>query len=53
MKSSGLILHSGLAFNEDGIPLGFLSQKLWTRTTAVGAVKKSGKNLTRIPIEEK
>jgi hypothetical protein len=52
-KSSGLILHSALPLSTDGVPLGILNQKLWTRTKPTGHVTQSGKNITRIPIEEK
>ncbi|MBI3555425.1 MAG: IS4 family transposase [Deltaproteobacteria bacterium] len=53
LRACGLLLHSSLALTTDGIPLGFLDQKLWTRTRPIGVVTKSGWNFTRIPIEEK
>lgn len=54
LKTVGFILHSCLALNEDGVPLGLIDQKLWTRTAdKIGNIIKSGKNMTRIPIEEK
>jgi len=53
LKTSGIILHSSLALSPEGVPLGILSQKLWTRTKPTGLITKSGKNATRIPIEDK
>ena len=49
----GLLLHTALALTPEGVPLGTLSQKLWTRKKPIGQITKSGKNMTRIPIEEK
>ena len=53
MEVSGLLLHSSLALTTEGVPLGFLDQKLWTRTKPIGLITKSKKNMTRIPIEQK
>jgi len=54
VKTVGFILHSTLALNEVGVPLGLIDQKLWTRAPSkIGNIIKSGKNMTRIPIEEK
>jgi hypothetical protein len=54
VKTVGFILHSSLALSEDGVPLGLFDQKLWTRTKGkIGNIIKCGKNMTRIPIEEK
>jgi hypothetical protein len=54
VKTVGFILHSSLALTEAGVPLGLIDQKLWTRAPSkIGNIIKSGKNMTRIPIEEK
>ena len=46
----GLVMHSGLACTEYGVPLGVLSQKVWARD-----VEEYGKSEKRkeLPIEEK
>jgi hypothetical protein len=53
MQVHGLLLHTALALTPEGVPLGMLSQKLWTRKKPIGRITQSGKNMTRIPIEEK
>ena len=49
-KSRGLLLHSTLAVTPEGVPLGLLAQKYWTR-----APEERGKKNKRhsLPIEEK
>lgn len=42
-KHNGLLVHTGLALNEEGVPLGVLSQKVWTRDP-----KKIGKLKDRL-----
>jgi hypothetical protein len=50
----GLLMHSSLALTTDGIPLGLLAIKFWTRKNFKGANALKRKiNPTRIPIEEK
>jgi hypothetical protein len=53
LKARGLILHSALAVTPDGVPLGIVDSKLWTRTQPAGWITESGKNTSRIPIETK
>ncbi len=51
----GLIMHSTLAVSTDGLPLGFIDQKIYSRPE-VSKEKKELKNRTRnkaLPIEEK
>jgi hypothetical protein len=50
----GLLMHSSLAVTTEGIPLGLLAIKFWTRKNFKGtnALKRTI-NPTRIPIEEK
>ncbi|HAV62642.1 MAG TPA: IS4 family transposase [Verrucomicrobiales bacterium] len=50
----GLLMHSSLALTTDGIPLGLLSAKFWTRKNFKGTNALKRKiNPTRIPIHEK
>jgi len=49
-ETSGFLLHSSLALTEAGVPLGILSQSIWTREGVKG--NDSGKR-RRLPIEEK
>lgn len=50
----GLLMHSSLALTTEGIPLGLLAIKFWTRKNFKGANALKRKiNPTRIPIEEK
>jgi len=50
----GLLMHSSLALTTDGLPLGLLAIKFWTRKNFKGANALKRKiNPTRIPIEEK
>ena len=50
----GLLLHASLAITTDGLPLGMVAAKFWTRKKFKGTRALSRKvNLTRIPIEEK
>ena len=53
LRASGLILHSALAMTTDGVPLGIMAGKLWTRTKPAGWITQNGKNTSRIPLEEK
>lgn len=54
MSIHGVIMHSALALTRrEGMPLGFLGQKIFTRVLPPGFHNKSGKNRTRIPIETK
>lgn len=53
LEAHGLILHSALAMTTDGVPLGIIDGKLWTRTKPAGSITESGKNTSRIPLEEK
>lgn len=46
----GIFIHTALAVNTNGIPLGILAQKIWSRTP--GEIGK-GKNRKHIPIERK
>lgn len=50
----GLLMHSSLALTTEGIPLGLLSIKFWTRKNFKGTNALKRKiNPTRIPIQEK
>jgi len=49
-NSKGLLLHSTLAVTPEGVPLGLLTQKYWTRPPAERG-KKNKRN--ELPIEEK
>ena len=50
----GLLMHSSLALTTEGIPLGLLAIKFWTRKNFKGTNALKRKiNPTRIPIEEK
>lgn len=52
--SQGFLMHTSLALTTDGIPLGILNNKLWIRKDEnLKKLRKSGKNFTRVPIEEK
>lgn len=54
IRIRGLLMHSSLALTTDGIPLGLLSAKFWTRKHFKGANALKRKiNPTRIPIHEK
>jgi hypothetical protein len=54
VRIRGLLMHSSLALTTDGIPLGLLSAKFWTRKNFKGANALKRKiNPTRIPIDEK
>ncbi|STX50759.1 transposase Tn5 [Legionella busanensis] len=48
--SKGLIMHSSLALSEDGIPVGFLGQKIFARPFVEG-LKKRNRHAT--PIQDK
>lgn len=45
----GFLLHSSFAMTDDGVPLGILSQSIWTRHE----VKRLGSKAPRLPMEEK
>jgi hypothetical protein len=58
----GILMHSSLALTTDGLPLGLVAIKLWTRKKFKGTNALKGRgidggkhsvNTTRIPIEEK
>ena len=50
----GLLLHTGLAVTEEGVPLGVTAMKVWTRSKFRGtAALKRMVNPTRVPIEGK
>lgn len=49
-NSKGLLLHSTLAITPEGVPLGLLTQKYWTRAPEERGKKQRRKDL---PIEEK
>jgi len=49
-ETKGFLLHSSLAITESGVPLGILSQSIWTREGIKG--NDSGKR-RQLPIEEK
>lgn len=50
----GFLLHSSMALTTDGVPLGLLAAKFWTRTQFKGAnALKRKVNPTRIPIHQK
>jgi hypothetical protein len=50
----GLLMHSSLALTTEGIPLGLLAIKFWTRKSFKGTNALKRKiNPTRIPIQEK
>jgi len=49
-KAKGFLLHTGMAFSPDGVPLGLLSCKLWTRRDEDYGRKKTRKQR---PFEEK
>ena len=54
VRIRGLLMHSSLALTTDGIPLGLLSAKFWTRKNFKGTNALKRKiNPTRIPIQEK
>jgi hypothetical protein len=54
VRIRGLLMHSSLALTTDGIPLGLLSAKFWTRKAFKGTnALKRRINPTRIPIHEK
>jgi hypothetical protein len=50
----GILMHSSLAITTNGLPLGLVSTKFWSRKTFKGtnALKRSV-NPTRVPIEQK
>lgn len=50
-NSMGLIVHSGYAVTELGLPLGFFFQKIWARDPKKGAISKAA--YSSIPIQEK
>lgn len=50
----GLLMHSGLVVTPEGLPLGLVAAKLWTRPKFKGTnALKRHVNPTRVPIEEK
>ena len=50
----GLLMHSSLVVTEEGLPLGLIANKFWTRKKFKGANQLKKKiNPTRVPIEEK
>lgn len=50
----GLLMHSGLVVTPEGLPLGLVAAKLWTRSKFKGTnALKRHINPTRVPIEEK
>ena len=49
-NDQGLIVHSALAITTDGVPLGIVAQKIWTRDPA--ALDKSGRR-RQTPIKDK
>jgi Transposase DNA-binding len=54
IRIRGLLMHSSLALTSEGIPLGLLAIKFWTRKNFKGTNALKRKiNPTRIPIQEK
>lgn len=54
VRIRGLLMHSSLVLTTDGLPLGLLSAKFWTRKSFKGTnALKRKVNPTRIPIQEK
>jgi hypothetical protein len=52
--AKGFHLHTSLAVTDSGVPLGLLFSKQWSRDIKnLHRVHKSGKNPTRIPIQQK
>jgi hypothetical protein len=50
----GILMHTSLAVTSDGLPLGLVAAKVWTRTKFKGtAALKKKVNPTRVPIEKK
>lgn len=50
----GLLMHSGLVVTPEGLPLGLVTAKLWTRSKFKGTnALKRQVNPTRVPIESK
>ena len=49
-NAQGLHIHTGFACSEEGLPLGIVSQKIWSRN---GYKKRSNKELARTRIEDK
>jgi len=50
----GLLMHSGLVVTPEGLPLGLVTAKLWTRSKFKGTnTLKRQVNPTRVPIEDK
>ena len=50
----GLLMHSGLVVTPEGLPLGLVAAKLWTRSKFKGTnALKRQVNPTRVPIERK
>jgi len=50
----GFLMHASMALTQDGVPLGLLYQKQWCRDfEKFKSIRRSGKNFTRVPIEEK
>jgi hypothetical protein len=53
-KFRGFLMHSSLALTTDGIPLGLMAAKFWTRKNFKGTnALKRKVNPTRIPIDQK
>jgi Transposase DNA-binding/Transposase DDE domain len=50
----GILMHSSLAVTTEGLPLGLMAAKIWTRKKFKGSKSLARKiNPTRVPIEEK
>lgn len=47
----GLVMHSALAITTQGLPLGLLHQRLWSRSETVKQMNSTGRN--KVPITEK
>lgn len=52
-ETMGLITHTALAVNTDGVPLGVIDQKTWARAVETENEKKPGHKGFKRPIEEK
>ena len=52
-ETYGLITHTAIAVNTDGVPLGVIDQKTWARDINKEVKKLSGHNNFKRPIEEK
>jgi hypothetical protein len=54
LTACGILMHSSLAVTADGLPLGLIAIKFWSRKKFKGAnALKKKINPTRVPIEEK